>query len=87
MGLALSALDIGVFAAYFVGIAVAGPRWGDERSVVRSRGIDMVLLVIAADESIKPQTREHFDICRLLGIPSGHEHDGPPAQGRGRRRL
>ncbi len=34
-------------------------------------GIDVVLLVIAADESIKPQTREHFDICRLLGIRRG----------------
>jgi selenocysteine-specific elongation factor len=34
-------------------------------------GIDFVLLVIAADESIMPQTREHFDICRLLGIRSG----------------
>lgn len=34
-------------------------------------GIDLVLLVIAADESIKPQTREHFDICRLLGISHG----------------
>src|SRR6202140_1812885 len=34
-------------------------------------GIDVVLLVIAADESIKPQTREHFDICRLLGIERG----------------
>ena len=34
-------------------------------------GIDLVLLVIAADESIKPQTREHFDICRLLNIHSG----------------
>jgi selenocysteine-specific elongation factor len=34
-------------------------------------GIDMVLLVIAADESIKPQTREHFEICRLLRIPRG----------------
>jgi selenocysteine-specific elongation factor len=34
-------------------------------------GIDCVLLVVAADESIMPQTREHFDICRLLGIPSG----------------
>src|SRR5207237_2765914 len=34
-------------------------------------GIDLVLLVIAADESIKPQTREHFDICRLLRIPAG----------------
>jgi selenocysteine-specific elongation factor len=34
-------------------------------------GIDIVLLAIAADESIKPQTREHFDICRLLGIERG----------------
>jgi selenocysteine-specific elongation factor len=34
-------------------------------------GIDVVLLVIAADEGIKPQTREHFEICRLLGIPRG----------------
>jgi len=34
-------------------------------------GIDLVLLVIAADESIKPQTREHFEICRLLGIERG----------------
>src|SRR5262249_48070091 len=31
-------------------------------------GMDLVLLVIAADESIKPQTREHFEICRLLSI-------------------
>src|SRR6266481_8003694 len=34
-------------------------------------GMDLVLLVIAADESIKPQTREHFEICRLLSIPRG----------------
>ena len=34
-------------------------------------GIDLVLLVVAADESIKPQTREHFDICKLLGIQKG----------------
>ena len=34
-------------------------------------GIDLVLFVIAADESIKPQTREHFDICRLLGVGRG----------------
>jgi selenocysteine-specific elongation factor len=33
--------------------------------------VDLVLFVIAADESIKPQTREHFDICRLLAIPRG----------------
>jgi selenocysteine-specific elongation factor len=34
-------------------------------------GFDLVLLVIAADESIKPQTREHLEICKLLGIPRG----------------
>jgi selenocysteine-specific elongation factor len=34
-------------------------------------GIDLVLLVIAADESIMPQTREHFDILQLLGVRRG----------------
>jgi len=34
-------------------------------------GIDLVLLVIAADEGVMPQTREHFDICRLLRIQNG----------------
>jgi selenocysteine-specific elongation factor len=34
-------------------------------------GIDLVLLVIAAGESVMPQTREHFDICRLLGLRHG----------------
>jgi selenocysteine-specific elongation factor len=34
-------------------------------------GIDLVLLVIAADEGIKPQTREHFEILQLLGVRRG----------------
>jgi selenocysteine-specific elongation factor len=34
-------------------------------------GIDLVLLIISAEEGIKPQTVEHFDICRLLSIPRG----------------
>src|SRR5262245_30144545 len=34
-------------------------------------GIDMVMLVIAADESVMPQTREHLDICSLLHIKKG----------------
>jgi len=34
-------------------------------------GVDLVLLVVAADESVMPQTREHFQICRLLQIPAG----------------
>lgn len=34
-------------------------------------GIDLVLLVVAADEGVMPQTREHFEICRLLETKSG----------------
>jgi selenocysteine-specific elongation factor len=34
-------------------------------------GMDLILLVIAADESIKPQTREHFDILQLIGVKLG----------------
>src|SRR5581483_2328075 len=34
-------------------------------------GMEAVLLIVAADESVKPQTREHFEICRLLGIQNG----------------
>jgi selenocysteine-specific elongation factor len=36
-----------------------------------AHGIDAVMLVVAADESVMPQTREHFHICRLLGVPHG----------------
>jgi len=34
-------------------------------------GIDLVMLLVAADEGVMPQTREHFDVCRLLGISRG----------------
>jgi selenocysteine-specific elongation factor len=34
-------------------------------------GIDLVMLIVAADESVMPQTREHFQICRLLHVPAG----------------
>jgi selenocysteine-specific elongation factor len=34
-------------------------------------GIDVVLMVVAAGESVMPQTREHFEICRLLGLRQG----------------
>src|SRR5215510_1238921 len=32
---------------------------------------NVLALVIAADEGVMPQTREHFDICRLLGVRNG----------------
>ena len=34
-------------------------------------GIDAVMLVVAADDGVMPQTREHFEICPLLGIEDG----------------
>src|SRR5918997_6071967 len=36
-----------------------------------AHGIDAVALVVAADEGVMPQTREHFDICTLLDIRAG----------------
>src|SRR5689334_9911740 len=36
-----------------------------------AHGINLLALVIAADEGVMPQTREHFDICRLLGVSNG----------------
>jgi selenocysteine-specific elongation factor len=39
--------------------------------VAGAAGIDLVMLVIAADEGPMPQTQEHLDICSLLGVPRG----------------
>jgi selenocysteine-specific elongation factor len=62
-------LDLGDVRIGFVDVP------GHERFVKNmlagAHGIDLVALVIAADESVMPQTREHFDICRLLGVSKG----------------
>src|SRR5262249_37428691 len=62
-------LDLGDVRIGFVDVP------GHERFVKNmlagAHGIDVVALVIAADESVMPQTREHFDICRLLGVGRG----------------
>lgn len=39
--------------------------------VAGASGIDLALLVVAADDSVMPQTREHLEVLRLLGIRSG----------------
>ncbi|MDK2955526.1 MAG: selenocysteine-specific elongation factor [Desulfovibrionales bacterium] len=39
--------------------------------VAGAQGIDFVLLTVAADEGVMPQTREHVEICGLLGVPKG----------------
>jgi len=42
-----------------------------DHMVAGASGIDLVLLVVAADEGVMPQTVEHLEICRLLGIQAG----------------
>src|SRR3984893_10208959 len=62
-------LDLGDVRIGFVDVP------GHERFVKNmlagAHGIDAVALVVAADEGVMPQTREHFDICRLLGVRRG----------------
>src|SRR5215471_17334678 len=62
-------LDLGEVRIGFVDVP------GHERFVKNmlagAHGIDVVALVIAADDSVMPQTREHFDICRLMAVKSG----------------
>ena len=62
-------LDLGDVRVGFVDVP------GHERFVKNMlagvHGIGAVALVIAADEGVMPQTREHFDICRLLNVRKG----------------
>jgi selenocysteine-specific elongation factor len=62
-------LDLGDVQVGFVD--VPGHEKFVKNMLAGAGGIDFVLLVVAADESIMPQTREHFDICRLLGVSTG----------------
>ena len=69
-------IDLG-FARYHDGdtrlafVDVPGHERFVRNMLAGASGIDAVLLVIAADESVMPQTREHFDICRMLDVPRG----------------
>jgi selenocysteine-specific elongation factor len=69
-------IDLGFAHAEWDGVRVSFVDVPGHERFVRNMlagvgGMDLVLMVIAADESIKPQTREHFEICRLLSIPRG----------------
>ena len=57
--------------AHFGFVDVPGHERFVKNMLAGASGIDLVLLVVAADEGIMPQTREHFDICRLLETSSG----------------
>ena len=69
-------IDIG-FADLVIGesqfgfVDVPGHERFVKNMLAGAHGLDLVMLVIAADESVMPQTREHFDICRLLHVKSG----------------
>ena len=52
-------------------VDVPGPERFVRNMLAGAGGIDAVLLVVAANESVMPQTREHFHICRLLGLERG----------------
>src|SRR5262245_45859804 len=69
-------IDIG-FADLIIGdthlsfVDVPGHERFVKNMLAGAHGIDIVMLVVAADEGVMPQTREHFDICRLLEVKSG----------------
>jgi len=68
LGFAHLALPSGTLAGI---IDVPGHEKFVRTMVAGAAGVDIVMLVIAADEGVMPQTREHLDICRLLSIRHG----------------
>ncbi|MCL4820320.1 MAG: selenocysteine-specific translation elongation factor [Vicinamibacteria bacterium] len=68
LGFAHTTLPSGEVASF---VDVPGHERFVRHMLAGAHGIDAVLLVVAADESVMPQTREHFAICRLLGIRRG----------------
>ncbi|MHB8137287.1 MAG: selenocysteine-specific translation elongation factor [Smithellaceae bacterium] len=64
--------SLGLPSGYELGIVdVPGHEKFIKHMVAGAAGIDLVLMVIAADEGVMPQTREHLQICSLLGITTG----------------
>src|SRR4051812_39476851 len=83
-------IDLG-FAALEVGpyrlavIDVPGHERFIRNMLAGASGLDLAMLVVAADDSVMPQTREHLEILRLLGLAAGGGvlgQSGPPHPGR-----
>jgi len=68
LGFAHARLAEGIEASF---VDVPGHERFVRNMLAGAHGLDAVMLVVAADEAVMPQTREHFEICRLLGIPRG----------------
>ena len=61
-----------VLGSYRLGIVdVPGHERFVRQMLAGATGMDLALLVVAADDSVKPQTREHFEVLRLLDLPAG----------------
>ena len=57
---------------YHIGIVdVPGHERFVRQMLAGATGIDLALLVVAANDSVKQQTREHLDILRILDLPAG----------------
>lgn len=63
--------ELQVGETHFGFVDVPGHERFIKNMLAGASGIDIVLLVIAADEGVMPQTREHFEICQLLGLKQG----------------
>ena len=63
--------DLAIDDVRFGFVDVPGHERFVKNMLAGAHGLDLVMLVVAADESVMPQTREHFDICRLLHVKSG----------------
>ncbi|HSI88993.1 MAG TPA: selenocysteine-specific translation elongation factor [Pyrinomonadaceae bacterium] len=63
--------ELAIGPHHFAFIDVPGHERFVKNMLAGASGIDIVMLIIAADEGVMPQTREHFEICRLLGISTG----------------
>src|SRR5438094_4819582 len=67
--LGFAALDLG--ETQLALIDVPGHERFIRNMLAGATGLDLAMLVVAADDSVMPQTREHLEILRLLGIPGG----------------
>ncbi|HEU4767179.1 MAG TPA: selenocysteine-specific translation elongation factor [Pyrinomonadaceae bacterium] len=63
--------DLQLDKLHFGFVDVPGHERFVKNMLAGAHGIDVLALIIAADEGVMPQTREHFDICRLLGVENG----------------
>ncbi len=63
--------DLTIGDTHFGIVDVPGHERFVKNMLAGAHGIDLVMLVVAADEGVMPQTREHFEICRLLEVKGG----------------